>query len=148
MPRLRRKNAVPIPGASDLFKAVEADPKFRRAMAIIRAEERARALYREIASELGHEEALRIFANWREPSKKQRDALNNSTMLMLYEMWGRPRKNAFAEKIVEINRTSSRENRLGTRGSCAAETIRKQLSRLLSRQAKTKRSKKAKRRNG
>jgi hypothetical protein len=128
---LRPRKRTDTFGVSALFAEAEADSKFRRTIAIRQAENRARTLYREISQELGHQEALRIFANWREPSQKEVDAINNFTLLMLYESCGRPPKSTFARRVVEINKGLSRDLRYGPRGSCSVETIRKQLSRLL-----------------
>ena len=96
--RFRRTN-VAEPGASALLTAVEADPKLLRKMAIERAEQKARALYHEIAAEVGADEAVRIFGNWRHPSKGEIAAFRKHMALWLYEDAGRPPRGTFAKKL-------------------------------------------------
>jgi hypothetical protein len=96
----------PVPGVSDLFLDLNIEPEVEQSVKRRLAEDAAANLFRSISKTLGADVAGSIFGNLATPmTKKEREALNNYTILMWYEMLG-PEKLRVARELAEFNKTA------------------------------------------
>jgi hypothetical protein len=96
----------------------------------------AAKLFHEMQTEIGPEDARRIFKEIAGPSTaKQRAGWKNMELVMLYDCMEQPNVQQLARELAEKNRNLPRELRHGPTGSTNPAILDKHIRRLLDRRA-------------